>query len=189
MSFITCAVLATVGGLVVMSAGCGNSNPAPLGGPHGGTASAAVPGPGNFQTSGIEGGFTPPPADGAAEDGAEGDEGGVLVDGGGDAALPTDAGDASASSGAPTWTTIFNAYLPMCKTCHVEMGTPDTAYAWLVSQGFIAGAFSPLVSSAQSCLSWYGGDMPPGGTSNPAAVSAMDAWAAAGALGPSTSDN
>jgi hypothetical protein len=83
---------------------------------------------------------------------------------------------------APTWSAIFSSYLTMCKTCHIEMNSASSAYSWLQSQDFIDGAFSPLVSPAQSCLSWYGGDMPPGGTDNAAAVTEMDAWAAAGAL-------
>jgi hypothetical protein len=105
------------------------------------------------------------------------------------AVVPIDGGEAGVDVGAPTWTTIFDSYFTMCKTCHVEMTTPDGAYSWLMSQGFIDGAFSPLVSPAQSCLAWYGGDMPPGGTSNPAAVAAMNAWAAAGAQDSDLSDH
>jgi hypothetical protein len=40
-----------------------------------------------------------------------------------------------------------------------------------------------LTSDGSSCLSWYGGDMPPGGpSSDPGADAALTAWVSAGAL-------
>jgi hypothetical protein len=63
------------------------------------------------------------------------------------------------------------------------MSSASNAYNWLKQQSYINGTSSLLVNPALSVLSWYGGNMPPGGTrSDSAAVSAMDAWAAAGAL-------
>jgi hypothetical protein len=177
MRFVPWAALA----LVVPSVMACDSADVPLGGPYGGTATAPPPGPENLQGGGEAG--TSSSLDGAVD--------GLAVEGAasdGVAVTPTDGGDGGVGAAAPTWNTIFSSYFTMCKTCHVEMTTASSAYSWLVSQGFIDGAFSPLVSPAQSCLTWYGGDMPPGGTSNPAAVAAMNAWAAAGALDPDLSD-
>jgi hypothetical protein len=62
------------------------------------------------------------------------------------------------------------------------MTSAKSGYVWLRSQGFLSGSSPLLVDPTLSCLTWYGGDMPPGGGDNPAAVSDMNAWAAAGAL-------
>jgi hypothetical protein len=93
----------------------------------------------------------------------------------------------STTSGAPTWSQIYADYLARgtvgnCTSCHSQMSSATGAYSWLKSQNYINGTSSSLVSTFLSCLSWYGGDMPPGGRSNAAAVTAMNAWAAAGAL-------
>jgi hypothetical protein len=62
------------------------------------------------------------------------------------------------------------------------MSSAKNAYSWLTSQGYINGTGSPLTDPQQSCLSWYGGNMPPRGpTSLSGAKADMDAWAAAGA--------
>jgi hypothetical protein len=88
---------------------------------------------------------------------------------------------------APTWTTIFNDYLKNgtiggCTRCHPQMSSASGSYSWLSSQGYIRGTGSFLVASG-SCLTWYGGTMPPGGPRTDAqAVSDMNAWAAAGAM-------
>jgi hypothetical protein len=84
--------------------------------------------------------------------------------------------------GGPTFTAIFNAYLTGCKMCHTQTQSSRGTYLWLRSQGYITGASPALVDAAQSCLSWYGGNMPPGGGDNATAVADMNAWAAAGAL-------
>jgi hypothetical protein len=60
------------------------------------------------------------------------------------------------------------------------MGTSAKAYSYL--SNYINGTSSPLVSQSQSCLTWFGGNMPPGGGSNAQAVTDLDAWVAAGAL-------
>jgi hypothetical protein len=63
------------------------------------------------------------------------------------------------------------------------MGTASGAYNYLKSKGYINGTASSLVNPSQSCLTWYGGNMPPSGTSSsPQAVADMNSWAAAGAL-------
>jgi hypothetical protein len=81
---------------------------------------------------------------------------------------------------------IFSKYLASgtaggCPRCHGQMGSASGAYSWLSGQRYISGTGSLLVTGG-SCLSWYGGNMPPGGTRKDAqAVSDMNAWAAAGA--------
>jgi hypothetical protein len=81
---------------------------------------------------------------------------------------------------------IFSGYLSNsavggCPRCHSQMNSASGAYSWLSGQRYISGTGSLLAASG-SCLSWYGGNMPPGGTRSDAqAVSDMDAWAAAGA--------
>jgi hypothetical protein len=57
----------------------------------------------------------------------------------------------------------------------------SSAYAWLEKRGYIAGVQSPLVSSSNSCLRWFGGNMPPRGKVNSQAARDLTAWAAAGA--------
>jgi hypothetical protein len=98
---------------------------------------------------------------------------------------PTSNEDASS---APTWTQIWTNYLQAgtvgnCNTaCHIQMGTPSSAYAYLQSQGYINGVYS-ILGKTGSCLSWYAGNMPPGGPRNVAmAVADINAWVAAGAM-------
>jgi hypothetical protein len=150
---------------VATAIGCSGTGAAPLGGPYGGSEVAPSPGPENLSMS--DSGTSSITGDaGAAEVGAPDD----------------DAGN------SPTWTSIFKSYLnnanlSPCRNCHNEMNSAANSYAWLNTQGYIDGTSSPLVNPAQSCLTWYGGDMPPGGSpNNPAAVADMNAWAAAGAL-------
>jgi hypothetical protein len=92
----------------------------------------------------------------------------------------------SADGGAPTWTAIYDAYLAAptqgrCASCHAQMSSASGAYDWLSSQGYMAGSSPALTETGASCLSWYGGNMPPGASSDAQAVAAMNAWAAAGA--------
>jgi hypothetical protein len=81
---------------------------------------------------------------------------------------------------------IFSTYLNNssvggCPRCHGQMNSASGAYSWLQGQRYINGTGS-LLAAPGSCLSWYGGTMPPGGPRSDAqAVSDMDAWAAAGA--------
>jgi hypothetical protein len=60
------------------------------------------------------------------------------------------------------------------------MGTSAKAYSYLSK--YISGTSSRLVVQNRSCLTWFGGDMPPGGGSDSQAVSDLQAWVAAGAL-------
>jgi hypothetical protein len=99
----------------------------------------------------------------------------------------------ASSSGAgrttpPKWSEIFSAYLNTgtignCVICHSEMRTASGAYSYLQSTDYISGTSSILAKTGSSCLSWFGGNMPPGGTrSNATAISDVNAWAAAGAM-------
>ena len=145
-----------------------------------------------------------------AHDGSWWDTGPATSDGGSDAeaAAPTQQQDAamlnesgpqpttSTDSGGPpppppptgpTWTQIFNSYLAggtegTCSSCHSQSSSAKSAYTWLQGRGYISGTSSMLVSTSASCLSWFGGNMPPSGPNDATAVSDMNAWAAAGAL-------
>jgi hypothetical protein len=60
------------------------------------------------------------------------------------------------------------------------MADAGSTYSWLVQRGYIAGAQSPLVKK-NSCLRWFGGNMPPRGEPNEAAARKLEAWVARGA--------
>jgi hypothetical protein len=62
------------------------------------------------------------------------------------------------------------------------MSSASGSYSYLQSSGYIRGTSSSL-AGAGSCLSWFGGNMPPGGPGSNAKASAdFKAWAAAGAM-------
>jgi hypothetical protein len=62
------------------------------------------------------------------------------------------------------------------------MNSASGSYSWLKSQRYINGTSSPLAGSG-SCLSWFGGNMPPGGSRSDSQASVdFKAWAAAGAM-------
>ena len=113
-----------------------------------------------------------------------GSGGGNASSGGGDAAAGGSSGQGGGKS--PTWTAIFDAYLASgaeghCVSCHNQTSTPPAAYAWLTSKGYINGA-SSTIAAGGSCLTWFGGNMPPGGPPSDANASAdMQAWVGAGA--------
>jgi hypothetical protein len=90
---------------------------------------------------------------------------------------------------APTWTQIFERHLAAgapggcarSQACHSsEMADEGSAYSWLHQRGYIDGARSALVRP-NSCLRWFGGNMPPRGADDPGAVPDLSAWVAAGA--------
>ena len=56
-----------------------------------------------------------------------------------------------------------------------------TCFSTLTSAGYISGKTSPLVDPQQSCLTWYGGNMPPSGGASAKAKTDIVAWVAAGA--------
>jgi hypothetical protein len=178
----------------------------PLGGPYGGTGSNVPPGAGNVDSPDLADADTAD-ADTAPvdeEDSApSGSSSGARRDSGATSSSSSSSssggsgGSSSGSSGSgsssgttaaptPTWSEIFSKYLGNlttgnCTRCHGQMGSASGSYSWLSSQRYISGASSPLVKSG-SCLTWYGGNMPPGGPRTDAqAVADMNAWAAAGA--------
>ena len=159
----------------ILLIGCSSGDP--LGGPHGGTTVFIGPTPGNDSANN-----GPPTTDGGEEAALGGGDATVGIDDG--ASSVADGGDAIPAidgAHAPTWTAIYNDYLMPCQACHYQMMSAPMAYTWLQSQDYIAGVNSPLVNLSESCLWWYGGNMPPDGMSNPAAVADMNAWARAGA--------
>jgi len=90
----------------------------------------------------------------------------------------------------PTWDAIYGRYFgPHSEGgcgrtggCHAnEMSDSTSAYSWLADRGYIAGTTSALVSRTNSCLRWFGGNMPPRGAPNEDAVRDLTAWVAAGA--------
>jgi hypothetical protein len=143
--------------------GCSSGDGVPLGGPFGGTVPADVMDAGGF-----------------------GDSDGVLP-------LTSATGGTSASGNPavpPTWTQLFNAYLTAGKVgncahsgCHQTfMSNPGMAYFWLMAEGQLGGPQPALTDPDSSCLTWLGGDMPPGGQgSDPLVIRDFDLWVKDGA--------
>jgi hypothetical protein len=181
--------IASIGGTVLISALACTSGGEPLGGPHGGATSALPP-----PTEGATPGSTSP-ASSSGDASSSPDEGGASSSGSSVASGCGGGEDGGGGEGgaAPTWTEIYTNYLSAsspaaCAACHThatQMPTASASYTYLASQGYIGGACPTLVQVGSSCLTWYSGEMPPGGTDNPAsdaqAVIDMNAWAAAGA--------
>jgi hypothetical protein len=63
----------------------------------------------------------------------------------------------------------------------VQCDTASNCFQTLTSSGYLDGSTNPPLLGNQSCLSWFGGDMPPGGQTAGQAVTDFQAWAAAGA--------
>jgi hypothetical protein len=106
------------------------------------------------------------------------------------ASAPEPVHPAEAAPVAPGWAVLYARYFGpesdgscgRSRACHADVMTDaDSAYIWLTQRGYVAGAQSPLVSAANSCLRWFGGNMPPRGTPNDDAVRDLRAWVAAGA--------
>lgn len=97
--------------------------------------------------------------------------------------------------GAPTWSTIYATYFASgtpghCGNsgCHLNSlkgfkcgSDKTTCYNGLVTAGYVSGTSSALSDPKQSCLTWFGGNMPPGGGSSSAAQKDITAWVADGA--------
>lgn len=105
-------------------------------------------------------------------------------------ALPAPPPAPPAPAPPPTWSSLFSAYMApgteggcgRASRCHAEqMGDAASAYAWLRERGYIAGAQSAIASTNNSCLRWFGGNMPPGGQPNPKAAADLAGWVAGGA--------
>ena len=106
------------------------------------------------------------------------------------AATAENAPEAAPTDATPTWSGIFARYLAVgteggcgrSGACHApEMAQASSAYDWLEQRGYIAGTKSPIASASNSCLRWFGGNMPPRGKPNEKAARDLIAWVAAGA--------
>jgi hypothetical protein len=106
------------------------------------------------------------------------------------AAAVVDEVDALTSQDAPRWSWLFSQYFAAgtdgacgrSRACHAsDVADAPSTYAWLERRGYIAGARSPLISTSNSCLRWFGGNMPPRGKPNAQAARDLSAWVAAGA--------
>jgi hypothetical protein len=62
-----------------------------------------------------------------------------------------------------------------------QMPDAPRSYKWLEGQGYM-GTAPALADDGSSCLSWFGGDMPPTPKKSPEAVTEMKQWATTGAL-------
>ena len=152
---------------------CGGVDDAPLGGPYGGTTDPTDPNnpgdPNNLDPNNNNAG------DDAGAQQQQQDSGTQVQDSG------------QQQQTSVTWTTVFNTYLASstkgrCSSCHSQGSSKTNLYSWLKNKGYINGTKSALVDPNQSCLSWYGGNMPTNGPSSwSQAVSDMNSWAAAGA--------
>jgi len=188
--------------LALTAVGCGSVDDPPLGGAYGGTTGSTDPtgGQNPDQTGGggggsTGGGSTGGGGGGSTTDAGGGGGGGGSTDSGSSQTTTKDSGSqqttqdsgSSQTQTAPTWSQIFSSYLKgsstagRCAGCHSQASSASNLYSWLQGKGYISGTSSPLVDPNQSCLSWYGGNMPPSGPSNANAVKDMNAWAAAGA--------
>ena len=179
--------------------GCGSADEHPLGGPYGGSSSATKPGGGSTSgsTNGASGGGTTGTSSGdqgtsgstsssGGSSGSSGTSGGSSGSSGGSSS-GTSGGSSSGTSGgtaAPTWTQLHTLYLKSgtignCPHCHSSTGSASSAFTWIKSKGYSPAA---LVDKNQSCLSWFGGNMPSSGVTSAAATKDFNAWFAAGGL-------
>jgi hypothetical protein len=168
---------------------CGGVDDPPLGGPYGGTTDPTDPNGGqngadpngdpNNNNTTDDAGTTQQQQDSGTTQ--QKDSGTTQKDSG------TTQQDSGTQTTSVTWTTIFNSYMAgstkgRCSACHSQGSSKSNLYTWLKGKGYINGTKSALVDPNQSCLSWYGGNMPTNGPSSwTQAVSDMNAWAAAGA--------
>jgi hypothetical protein len=130
---------------------------------------------------------------GGAATGSGGSEAGAAGESNAIGGVNSSAGGASSSSagtsatGAPTWTDIYAQYFTAdtaghCASCHSFGSSADSLYSMLQQRNQISGTSSKIVTGS-SILVWFGGSMPRGGSAdNPAAVDALKAWVADGAL-------
>jgi hypothetical protein len=143
--------------LFALALGCKGPAGLPFGGPYGGETEPLAPTDGGYDNT--DSTFRPPVVP---------REGGNVV------------GD------PPTWTDIYSIYLASgtigyCTDCHPEMSDAPASFTWLEEHGYVGGPDPVLTNLGSSCLSWYGGNMPPGApVLSEDAVKHMDAWAKAG---------
>jgi hypothetical protein len=172
---------------------CGGVDDPPLGGPYGGTTDPTDPNnpgdpnnpdPNNNNNNGTDSGTQQQQKDSGTQQQQQ-DSGTQQQQKDSGTQQQQDSGTQQQTG--VTWTTVFNNYLAgstkgRCSSCHSQGSSKANLYSWLKSKGYINGTSSALVDSNQSCLSWYGGNMPTNGPSSwSQAVSDMNSWAAAGA--------
>lgn len=179
------ATLFILGSVII---GCGPVDQPPLGGPYGGSTDPTDPSNGdngNNNTGDPDAGTTQQQGTDSGTTQQQKDSGTTQTQKDSGTTQTQDSGQQQQNN-APTWTQIFNNYMASskegrCSSCHSQGSSATKLYSWLQGKGYISGTSSALVSTSQSCLSWYGGNMPPSGPNDAKAVSDMDAWAAAGA--------
>jgi hypothetical protein len=175
--------------VAVASIACGSVDDAPLGGPYGGSTDPTDPNGSDPSTNNDDNNST---NDDAGSTQQQDDAGTTQQQQDSGTQQQKDSGTQQQDAGQQqqtgvTWTTVFNTYLAgstkgKCSSCHSQGSSKANLYSWLKSKGYINGTSSSLVSTKQSCLSWYGGNMPTNGPSSWAqAVTDMNAWVAAGA--------
>jgi len=177
-NWLVAPVLLVAGGVAIA---CGGASDSGVGG-SGIPAKTDGGGSGTDSDGGSSGGDTDGGGSGSGTDGGSG---------GG-----TDSG--SSSGGAPTWTMIYGSYFASgtpghCGNsgCHLSTlkgfkcgSDKTTCYNGLVTAGYVTTATptkSPIADLNQSCLTWFGGNMPPGGGASAAAQKDITAWVADGA--------
>lgn len=177
--------------LGIAAVACGSVDEPPLGGPFGGSTDPTDPNAGsNSDNTNNNNNNNTTDTDSGTNTNTTSDSGTQQAK---DSGTQTkDSGTQTQDSGTQqtqgvTWTAIFNSYMKSgtkgkCNSCHSQGSSASALYTWLKGRGYISGSSSALVSTSQSCLSWYGGNMPPSGPSSYGnAVSDMNSWAAAGA--------
>jgi hypothetical protein len=179
--------------LSLAAVACGSVDQPPLGGPFGGSTDPTDPNGGQNGVDPNSNNNNNNTTDAGSNNNTSQDAGSTSTPkDSGTTSTPKDSGTQVQDSGsqtqtAPTWTSIYNNYMKSgtkgkCSSCHSQSSSASGLYSWLQGRGYISGKSSALVDSNQSCLSWYGGNMPPSGPSSYGnAVSDMNAWAAAGA--------
>ena len=149
---------------------CGGVDDHPLGGPYGGTTDPTDPNGGQNGTD--PNGDPNNTNDDAGTTQQEQQDSGTTQQQQKDSGTQQkDSGTTTPDSGTQTsvtWTTVFNSYLAgstkgRCSSCHSQGSSKASLYTWLKGKGYISGSSSALVDSNQSCLSWYGGNMPTSG--------------------------
>jgi hypothetical protein len=166
----------------------GSSGSSGFGGSSGSSGSGGASGVGGSSGSGG--------AAGAGGSSGSGGASGSSGSGGSGGSSGHDAGPPDTGSTAATWTEVWTNYLsPSASTgctgsCHYHSsegaGTAAGTCTWLTKKGQITGSPNPpLTNTSSSDLTWFGGFMPKDGpSSDPAAVTAFNAWSAAGGKCP-----
>jgi hypothetical protein len=165
------------------SSGSSSGSPGGGSGSSSGPSSSSGSGSGSghpSSSSGSSSGIPTGSSSGTAHPSSSGSSGGPA-----NGSSSSSSGGGVAPTGTPTFTYIFNTYLAngtigKCTGCHGQMSSPSASYSWLQSRGQVGSANPGLASASVSCLSWYGGNMPPFGPQSAQAVADMNAWAAAG---------